>query len=152
MTTTSGWCSRAAGTACCPSGTAATTSMSSCRPSSNSSASEKTWLSSTNRTRIGGAATVRRLFRREEKGVMRLAALLDVHLELGMALLEPSQEWLQLRLVLAGEEGEHASGLGEEPLRDRGCDRVEVGPGGDRRAAGQAEVLALADRETVQLC
>src|SRR5947209_5419602 len=100
--------------------------MSSCRPSSSSSASEKTWLSSTSRTRIGTAATARRLFRGEEQRVMRLAALLDLDLEVGMALAHLGQEHVELRLVLAREQGQHASRLGEQPLRDGGGDLVEV--------------------------
>src|SRR5439155_16278816 len=58
---TSGECSRQAGTASMPSATDATTSMSERRPSRSSSASRKTWLSSTRTMRIG-AVTAGQLY------------------------------------------------------------------------------------------
>src|SRR5690348_8384213 len=152
MTMTSGWCSSTASTAFCPSETAPTTSMSSCSPSSSSSASENTWLSSTSRTRIGTAATARRLFRRQEEWVVRLAAPLDVDLEIRMQLPQPGEQRVELRLLLAGQERQDPARLGEQALGHCGRDLVEVRAGGDGRAVREAEVLAGADRETVQLC
>src|SRR2546430_11598412 len=115
MTTTSGWCSLTAATACFPSPTDATTSMSCCRPRSSSSASQNTLLSSTSRTRIG-AATCRRLFRRQEEWVVRLATLLDVHLELGVRGVEALQQGIELRLFLARQQRQHPAGLGQQAI------------------------------------
>src|SRR2546423_5713574 len=119
MTTTSGWCSLTAAAACFPSPTDATTSMSCCRPSSNSSASQNTLLSSTSRTRIGAAATGGRLFRGEEERVVRLAALLDVHLEVGVVGVEALQERVEPRLVLACQQREDAPRLGHQAVPDQ---------------------------------
>ena len=53
-------------------------------PSSSSSASRKTWLSSTRRIRIGRPMPVRTLLGREKQVVVRLSAVLDVDLDAGM--------------------------------------------------------------------
>src|ERR1051326_6617353 len=95
--------------------------MSSCSPSSSSSASEKTWLSSTRRTRIGAAATARRLFRGQEERVVGLPALLDVDLEVRMPLLDPGEQRFELRRLLPGEERQDAARLGEQPVGDGGA-------------------------------
>src|SRR5438067_3252614 len=121
--------------------------MSSCRPSSSSSASEKTWLSSTSRTRIGAAATNRRLFRREQERVVRLPALLDVHLEVGMALVEPRQQRVELGRIFPRQQGEDAARLSQELLRHRSGHWLEIGPCRDGRTAREAEIVAPADRK-----
>src|SRR5213079_3081284 len=64
-----------------PSATDATTSMSERSPSRSSSASRKSWLSSTRTRRIGSGIRLS-LFRRQEQCVVRLSAGLDVELEL----------------------------------------------------------------------
>ena len=72
-------------------------------PSRSSSASRKTWLSSTRRIRIGRPMPERTLLaRRQKQVVMRLAALLDVDLDAPDA---PSaiaaEQAVERRLVLA---------------------------------------------------
>src|SRR5262249_23442470 len=121
--------------------------MSSCNPSRSSSASENTWLSSTSRTRIGTAATARRLFRGQEEWVVRLPALLDVHLEVGMELAQAGEQGVELRLLLAGQERQDTTRPVEQAVGHRGGDLVEVGAGGDGSAVREPEVLARADRE-----
>src|SRR5438105_789877 len=114
--------------------------MSDCRPSRSSSASRKTWLSSTRRSRIG-PGTARRVFGCEQERVVRLAAGLDVELETGMLLLEPLQERGEVRIALAGQERQDAAGLGEEAFRDGVRNLVEIGAAGDRLPRRETEVI-----------
>src|ERR671937_1136403 len=103
MSTTSGWCFLTTSAADEPSPTDATTSMSERRPSKSSSASRNTWLSST-RTRRMGPSIRRRLFRGEEQRVMRLAARVDLELEVGMALADAVEETVEVGRVCAGQQ------------------------------------------------
>src|SRR5437867_729079 len=104
MRTTCGACSSTAATASAPSPTDATISMSARIPSRSSSASRKTWLSSTRRIRIGLLMAVRSLFSREQQVIVRLAARLDVDLEGRVIDREPREKPLERRLVLADEQ------------------------------------------------
>src|SRR5919197_4520840 len=115
MSTTSGRCSRTTSAAADPSETDATTSMSERRPSRSSSASRKTWLSST-RTRRIGPSMRRRLFRGEEQRVMRLAARVDLQLEVGMALADAVEETVEVGRVCAGQQRQEQARLGEQRL------------------------------------
>ena len=92
--------------------------------------------------RLGHAG--RRLFGRQKQRIVRLAAGLDVELQVGMALLDPLEQAVEVRLVGAGEERHHAAGLVEQALGDGGGDVVEVGAAGDRLAVGEAEPGAFA--------
>src|SRR5438034_3852965 len=149
MTTTSGSCSRTAGTASCPAPTEATISMSSRRSSRSSSASRKTWLSSTSRTRIG-PATRRKLLRCEEERIVRLSAVLDVELERGMPLMEPLDEADDVRLLVPDEQRQNVVRLGEQPFRNGGSDLVEIRAVRDNLSLSEAEVAPLPDRQPVQ--
>src|SRR5204863_7730490 len=133
-----------AGTACLPSETAATTSMSPWRPSRSSSASENTWLSSTRRTRIR-PATGRRLFRRQEERVVRLSSRLDVDLERGIPLRQEREQCVELGLVGPGQHRQDAARLGEEPLGHRRRDQVEVSAACDGLLLDEPEELPRAD-------
>src|SRR5256885_10338536 len=113
MSTTSGRRSATIATALSPSGTEAATSISWRSSRRSSSASRKTSLSSTSRTRIGSAMG-RTLLGRKEKRVVRLAALVDVDLEARVLLGELVEEAVQRRCVLAGEDGEDVARLGEQ--------------------------------------
>src|SRR3954469_13483043 len=128
----SGACSTAAATASVPEPTEDTTWMSVWSPSSSSSASRKTWLSSTRTILIGGGTTANliRLLRPDEERVMRLAALLHVDLDLWMIRPQPLEQQRQVGLLLAGQERHHAARLLEEPVEHRRRDLVEAGAPG----------------------
>src|SRR3954468_17250699 len=136
--------------------------MSERSPSSNSSASRKTWLSSTRTTRIG-SGIARSLFRgQEERGVrlaaglgvgapagggvaepveervVRLAAGLDVELQAGMALANPFEERVEVGGVGPGQQGQHRARLGEQRVGHLARDLVEAVSGGDGLAGRDA--------------
>jgi len=58
---------------------------------------------------------------------VRLAAGLYIELQVGMALLDPLEQAVELRLVRAGQERHHAARLLEETFGHRLSDFVEVG-------------------------
>src|SRR6187397_1134581 len=105
MSTTSGRNSFAADTAARPSPTEATIATSSLMPSSSSRASRNTSLSSTSTIRTGGIRPT--LFRSEQKGIVRLAAFVDLDVELRMSRLESFHEPVERRRLGAGEEGQN---------------------------------------------
>src|SRR5579864_2616878 len=144
MSTTSGSCSRQAGTAAEPSPTDATTSMSSRREKSSSSASRKTALSSTRRMRTG-RVTGLSLLGREKQRVVRLSALADVDIQVGMRRGDALDQRVDRGRVLARQEREQVARLREQAVGDGGGDVVEVGASRDRLAVGEAKPLALAD-------
>src|SRR5437660_421268 len=150
MSTTSGRCSRQAGTAAPPSPTAATTSMSSRSENSSSSASRKTALSSTRRIRTG-AATARSLLGGEKQRIVRLPAVLHVDVQIGMRGGDALDECVERWRVEAGEEREQVARLGQQALRHGSGDVVEVGAARDRLPVGEAEPLALANGEAAEL-
>src|SRR3954451_16009467 len=121
---TSGRCSFAAATAAIPSPTEATTSTSSRIPSRSSRASRNTSLSSTSTIRTGGIRPT--LFRAEQKGIVRLAAFVDLDSELGMRRLEPFDEPVERRRLGAGEEGQDRPGLRHQVRDDLQRDLGEV--------------------------
>src|SRR6478752_4126833 len=106
---TSGRNSFAAETAAAPSPTEATISMSSLIPSRSSRASRKTSLSSTSTIRTGGIRPT--LFRSEQKGIVRLAAFVDLHVELRMSRLESFDEAVERRRLGSCEEGQNRAWL-----------------------------------------
>src|SRR6478736_8116409 len=150
MSTTSGLCSRTTSAAAEPSATDATTSMSERSPRRSSSASRKTWLSSTRTRRIGWGISLS-LFGGQEEWVVRLAPGLDVELEARMALPNACEQLVQLRRVRAREEGQHQPGLGEQRVGDLCRDVVEAVAGGDRLAGGDPEPGPFAHGEPVQV-
>src|SRR5436305_10970017 len=111
-------------TAADPSATEATTSMSERSPSRSSSASRNTWLSSTRTRRIGSAIRLS-LFRRQEERVMRLAAGLDVELELRMPLADAREQGAEIGRVRSGQERQHHPRLGEQRVGHLRSDVVE---------------------------
>src|SRR5438128_9045591 len=119
MSTTSGRCFETASTASLPSPIEATTSMSARIPSSSSSASRKTWLSSTRRIRIGLPMAVRMLLGGQKQVVVRLSALLDVHLHGGMLLRDPLEQRVELGAVPADEQRQQLLRAVEQALDDR---------------------------------
>ena len=82
---------------------------------------------------------------------MRLSAVLDVHLHLRMAGVDPGEEAIEVRLAVSRQEREDAARLAEELLDDGRSDVVEFGAARDRPVADQAEEVALTDGDTVQL-
>src|SRR5207237_2815585 len=106
-----------------PSPTATTTSMSSRSENSSSSGSRKTALSSTRRIRTG-PGTARRLLGGEKQRIVRLAAVLNVHVQIGMRGGDALDERVERRRVEAGEEREQVARLGQQVLRDCGGDVV----------------------------
>src|SRR5436190_21675857 len=82
---------------------------------------------------------------------MRLTAFVYLELDLRMLGLQLGDEAGNVRLVVAREEGHHAARLGEEALDDLVRDVVEIRAYGDGLTFGEAEELARADREAVQL-
>src|SRR5712692_8896058 len=82
---------------------------------------------------------------------MRLAALLDVDLELGMPFVEAGEQGIELRLLLAGEERHDAPWLGEETFGNGGCHLVEVSAAGDGLVRDEPEKLPLAHGDPVEL-
>src|SRR5689334_9996149 len=112
------------------------------RPSSSSRASRKTWLSSTTRTRIG-SLTRPRLLSREEERVVRLTALVDVQLELGVPLGEFVEQAVQRRRAFAAQEREHVARLRQQQLEQLADDVVEGRAACHRAAVEQREELAL---------
>src|SRR5207248_3236283 len=124
--------------------------MSSRSENSSSSASRKTALSSTRRIRTG-PGTARRLLGGEKQRIVRLAAVLNVHVQIGVRGGDALDECVERRRVEAGEEREQVARLGQQVLRDCGGDVVEVGAARDRLPAGETEPLALADGEAAEL-
>src|SRR5947208_15958570 len=118
MSTTSGRCFETASTASLPSPIEATTSMSARIPSSSSSASRKTWLSSTRRIRIGLPMEVRMLLGRQKQVVVRLAALLDVDLDGRVVGGDPAEHRVERHVVLPDEERQELLRAAQEPLDD----------------------------------
>src|SRR5438067_5045136 len=151
MSTTSGRCFETASTASLPSPIEATTSTSARIPSSNSSASRKTWLSSTRRIRIGLAMNLRMLLGRQKQVVVRLAALLDVDLNVRMRFRDAAEQALERGLVLSDEQRQQLPRLAEEPLDDLVRDVVEVAAAHDRTTVREPEPVALVNREPVHL-
>src|SRR6476661_8840405 len=96
-------------------------------PSRSSSASRKTWLSSTRRIRIGRPMPERTLLGREKQVVVRLPAVLDVDLDAGMRRGDPLEQAVERRLVLAHEERQELARPVQELFDDDGGDLVEVG-------------------------
>src|SRR5437762_2293002 len=117
--------------------------MSERSPRRSSSASRKTWLSST-RTRRIGSAIRGSLFGGQEERVMRLPAGLDVELELGMALADALEQAVELGRVGPGQECQHHPRLGEERIGDLLGHVDELVADRDRLTACQAEPAALA--------
>ena len=62
---------------------------------------------------------------------MRLAARVHVELDFWMRLGDPGEQLVELRLVRAGEQRQHAARLGEQALDDGARDVVEAGSAGD---------------------
>src|SRR5512133_2100732 len=91
--------------------------MSERSPRRSSSASRKTWLSST-RTRRIGSGIRRSLFGRQEERVVGLAARLNVELEVGMTGANPFQQAVELGRVGAGQQRQQHARLGEQRLGD----------------------------------
>src|SRR2546426_8627545 len=151
MSTTSGRYFSTAGTTSLPSPTAATTSTSARIPRSSSSASRKTWLSSTRRIRIGRPMAVRTLLGGQKQVVVRLAALLNVHLHIRVRLGDPAEQAVQRRLFLTHEQRQQLPRLAEEPPDNLVPDVVEVAPASDRPAVGEPQPVALVDRNAVHL-
>src|SRR4051794_29092017 len=120
-------------------------------PSRSSSASRKSWLSSTRRIRIGRPMAVRTLLGREKEVVVGLAALLHLDLDVGVRCADPLEERLERRLVLAGQERQQASGIAEERIDDGARDLLEALAACHRLAVGKADPLPLADRDAVHL-
>ena len=75
----------------------------------------------------------------DQQRVVRLAAWVDLELELRMSLGDAREERPELGLLLAGDEGQDVSGLAEQALDDGVGDRVEARPPGDRLTVGEAE-------------
>src|ERR1051325_485710 len=99
------------------------------RPSSSSSASLNTWLSSTRTTRtpaIPSQLNQESLLGRNEQGEVRLAALVHIDLDVRMPCRGRCERRLERWRALAGEEREHAAGLGEQTLDDRTRGVVEA--------------------------
>src|SRR5581483_3408810 len=149
MRTTSAERSRAAVTTSPPLPTAATTSTSGRSPSKSSRVPRKTSLSSTSTIRIG-RGTRRSLFGREQQRIVRLPALLHVHLERRVSLREPLEQAVERRALGAGEEREQLPPRLEQALDDGRGHVGEVRPAGDGLAGRQPEPFAPADREAVQ--
>ena len=99
--------------------------------------------------RIGSSPdTEAESIQRREQRVVRLSAL--VHFELEVRVLAARASATSVRdvgLVRAGEQRDDPARLGEQPLEDRARDLVEVGALRDRLAVGEAEEVALCDRE-----
>src|SRR6476661_4996173 len=146
---TSGRNSFAAETAAAPSPTEATISMSSLIPSRSSRASRKTSLSSTSTIRTGGIRPT--LFRSEQKGIVRLAAFVDLDIELRMSRLEPFDEPVQRRRLGTGEEGQESTRLREQTGDDLERDFGEVVSACDWLALGETEPVAAPDDQAVEL-
>src|SRR5215471_7582804 len=104
---TSGRNSFAAETAAAPSPTEATISTSPLIPSRSSSASRKTSLSSTSTIRTGGIGST--LFRAEQERVVRLPALVHLHVEPRMSGREPLDEPVERRGLGTGEKSKEAA-------------------------------------------
>src|SRR5690242_15986656 len=117
-------------------------------PSSSSSASRKTWLSSTRRTRIG-SLTLSRLLSGDEERVVQLTALVHVQLERGVPLGELVDQAVQRRRALAAQEREYVAWLGQQPFEQLPRDVVEVRARGDRPPVEQRQELTLAHRDAV---
>src|SRR6266852_7922359 len=126
MSTTWGRYFSTAGTTSLPSPTAATTSTSARIPRSNSSASRKTWLSSTRRIRIGLPMAVRTLLGGQKQVVVRLAAVLNVHLDIRVRLGDPAEQAVERGLVPSHEQRQQLPRLAEKPPDDLVRDVVEV--------------------------
>src|SRR6478736_5872464 len=114
MRTTCGLNRSTASTTSLPSPTDATTSSSARMPSRSSSASRKTWLSSTRRIRIGRPMAVRTLLGREKEVVVGLAALLHLDLDVGVQCADPLEKGLERHLVLAGQHRQQAARIAEQ--------------------------------------
>src|SRR5579862_4447481 len=123
-----------------PSASAATTSISPPSWSSTSSAWRKTSLSSTSTTRIGIRTM---LFGRQEQVVVGLAAVLDVDLDIRVALGDPAEESVQGGGALAGQDRQDAPRLGEQLLDHRRRDLLEPRPARNGLALEQAEERTL---------
>ena len=76
---------------------------------------------------------------------MRLATLVDLELDVGMAFLEVGEQVLERGGVGAGEERDEAAGLGEQPFDDGLGDLVERVAAGDRLAVLEPEPAARPD-------
>src|SRR5439155_24447588 len=133
-----------------PSATEATTFISGRRPSRSSSASRKTSLSSTRTMRIW-SLTALTLFSREEELVVRLAALVEVDLELGVPRAQFVEEAVQLGSAVAGEQREDIARLSEQRVGDRTRDLGQARAGCDRAIVEETEVFAFLHGEPVDL-
>ena len=76
---------------------------------------------------------------------MRLAAGMDLELEVRMLFCDPGQQWAELGLVLAGDQRQHVSRFGEQAVDDRDGDGVEARPACDGLVADEAQVGASLD-------
>src|SRR4051812_22656786 len=146
---TSGRCSFAAATAATPSPTEATISTSVLIPSNSSSASRKTSLSSTSTIRTGGIRPT--LFRAEQKGIVRLPALVHLDLELRMNRREPFDQTVERRRLGAGQKRQVPARLREQDGDHPECHVGEVGSAHVRLAVHETEPIATPDRQAVEL-
>ena len=80
---------------------------------------------------------------------MRLAARVDLELEVRVLLRDAGEQRAELGLVLARDQSQHVARLGEQPVDDRGGDGVEARPARDRVAADESEVGAALDLQAV---
>src|SRR5581483_7428885 len=86
----------------------------------------------------------------EKQVIVRLSALLDVDLEVGMRVSQPLEEPVEVGSVSPDEHRQEAARLGEQPLDDAAGNLVEAPAAGHRLAVGEAEPVPLRNRETVQ--
>ena len=82
---------------------------------------------------------------------MRLATLLDVHLELRVRGVEALQQGIELRLFLARQQRQHPAGLGQQAIGHSRGHLVEVAPDRHRLVVDEPEELAFPDGDAVQL-
>src|SRR5688572_32828805 len=68
-----------------------------------------------------------------------------------MVLLEVARDRIEVRRVGSREEGEHVARLGQEPFEHGAGDLAERLTRRDRVALDEAEKVALADRESIEL-
>ena len=82
---------------------------------------------------------------------MRLPALVDLDLEIGVTGLEGGDEAVEPRRVLARQDREKALPTDEHAVDDLVQDRVEIRPGRDGRIVDEPEVGTFADVDAVEL-
>src|SRR4029078_913868 len=136
-----------------PAATAATTRRSGVTPSMSSSASRKTSLSSTRTTSIGWPAMPFSIgpFDADKKGVVRLAALVHLDLDVRVGGADRLDGCVRLGGAVADEDGEDISARTEKPREDVAGDGLELVPRRDRLSLHQAEKLALVHVDVADL-